>query len=333
MDDQFLKQYRQSPRPEFARQLQDKIEGDIMQPQPKTLRRQLARYSPALIAAAIILAAVLVLSLPPTRALAQDFLNLFRVQRFATIAINPARMQELENLDLDAEKLLSRNSANVVEPKKPVKVASVQEASESAGFTVAVPATVPDGAKLQVYVQGAGSGEFTADTEQLNEVLKLVGVEDVQVPAQLNGAQVKVTKPAAVMLEYTTKQGKLSLMQSPSPQVELPAGVEMKQLGEIVLRVLGLSPTEARDFAAKVDWNTTFLIPIPADAGEVRQVDVNGAEGLMLVSNGSGESFRGTRGGARNGDTVILWAKDGMVYGLSGNGNSVDILEIANSVQ
>lgn len=329
MDDQFLKQYRQAPRPEFARQLQAKIEGDIMKPQPKTLRRRLARYSPALVAAALIVAAILVLSLPPTRALAQDFLNLFRVQRFATISIDPQRIQELENLNLDAEKLLSRNSAHVVEPKKPVKVASVQEASERAGFAVAVPATVPNGATLQVMVQDAGSAEFTADTAQLNELLTLVGVTDTQVPEALNGAQIKVAKPASVMLEYKSKEGKFSVMQSPSPQVELPAGVELKQLGEIALRVLGLSPTEARDFAAKVDWNTTFLIPIPANAGEVRQVNINGAEGLMLMSNGSAQKFRG----ASNGDTVILWAKDGMVYGLSGNANSMDLLEIANSVQ
>lgn len=329
MDDQFLKQYRQAPRPEFARQLQAKLEGDTMETKPKTLQRRLVRYSPALIAAALVVAAVLVISLPPTRALAQDFLNLFRVQRFATISIDPQRMQELKNLNLDPEKLLSRNSANVMEPKKPVKVASVQKAGERAGFTVAVPATVPNGATLQVMVQDAGSGEFTADTAQLNELLTMVGVTDTRMPEQLNGAKIKVTKPAAVMLNYKSQDGKFSIIQSPSPQVELPAGVEMKQLGEIALRVLGLSPTKARDFAANVDWNTTFLIPIPADAGEVRQVQVNGAEGLMLVSNGAGQNMRG----ARHGDTVILWAKDGMVYGLSGNGSALNLLEIANSVQ
>lgn len=329
MDDQFLKQYRQAPRPEFARQLQAKLEGDTMKTKPKTLQRRLVRYSPALIAAALVVAAVLVISLPPARALAQDFLNLFRVQRFATISIDPQRMQELKNLNLDPEKLLSRNSANVMEPKKPVKVASVQKAGERAGFTVAVPATVPNGATLQVMVQDAGSGEFTADTAQLNELLTMVGVTDTRMPEQLNGAKIKVTKPAAVMLNYKSQDGKFSIIQSPSPQVELPAGVEMKQLGEIALRVLGLSPTEARDFAANVDWNTTFLIPIPADAGEVRQVQVNGAEGLMLVSNGAGQNMRG----ARNGDTVILWAKDGMVYGLSGKGSALNLLEIANSVQ
>lgn len=300
-----------------------------MKTKPKTLQRRLVRYSPALIAAALVVAAVLVISLPPARALAQDFLNLFRVQRFATISIDPQRMQELKNLNLDPEKLLSRNSANVMEPKKPVKVASVQKAGERAGFTVAVPATVPNGATLQVMVQDAGSGEFTADTAQLNELLTMVGVTDTRMPEQLNGAKIKVTKPAAVMLNYKSQDGKFSIIQSPSPQVELPAGVEMKQLGEIALRVLGLSPTEARDFAANVDWNTTFLIPIPADAGEVRQVQVNGAEGLMLVSNGAGQNMRG----ARNGDTVILWAKDGMVYGLSGKGSALNLLEIANSVQ
>jgi hypothetical protein len=296
----------------------------------KSWRQNLMRWSPALIAATIVLALVLVISLPPTRALAQDFLNLFRVKKFATITIDPARMKQLDNLELDTEKLLADNVEILQEPGKPVQVESVQAASERAGFAVAVPSALPKNAQLQVSVQGEAAMVLTADTQKLQELLELVGVNDVQVPAQLDGAKITVRKPAAVLLEYTTRSGDFSLMQSPSPEVELPQGVEMKQLGEIGLRALGLSKQEAREFAAQVDWSSTFLVPIPANAAEVRQVTVNGAEGLMINASTTAQNRRSPYA---RGETVILWAKDGMVYGLHGDGGAVDLLEIANSVR
>ncbi|MBI4674852.1 MAG: hypothetical protein HY741_24690 [Chloroflexi bacterium] len=329
MDDEFLTRYRENPRPEFARQLQERIERP-MKLQKRTMRQTLLRWSPALLAASVIIAAVLVLTFPPAQALAQDFLNLFRVKKFAAITIDPARVNQLENANLDMEKLFADNVQILKEPGKPVKVASAQEAGKRAGFDLAIPSTLPQGAKLEAYVQGEGSTVLTVDTEKAQSILDTLGVNDVQIPAQLNGAKITVTKHAAVVLHYTLKKGAVTFMQAPSPEVNLPPGVNLAQLGEIALRVLGLSKQEAHDFAQKVDWSSTFLVPIPADAGEVRQVSVNGAEGLMITSNGAAKNQRGP---LARGDAVILWASNGMVYAMEGNSNAVDLLELANSVQ
>lgn len=297
---------------------------------PKTFRQNVLRWSPVLIGAALILAAVLIISLPPTRALAQDFLNLFRVKRFATITVDPARMQELDSREMDFEKLFAENVEVIQEAGKPVRVDSVQAASERAGYAVAVPSTLPENAKLQVSVQGEGVAVITADTSKAQALLALVGVNDVTLPAQLDGAKITVRKPAAVQLTYTFRNGEFTLMQSPSPEVELPPGVELKQLGEIGLRVLGLGANEARSFASQIDWSSTFLIPIPANAATARQVSVNGAEGLMVTSDDSNGSRPGPR---TRGETVLLWANNGMVYAMHGFGSTVDLLEIANSVK
>jgi hypothetical protein len=101
MDDEFLTRYSETPRPEFARQLQERIERPMNSTSPDRFRT-LRRWSPALIAASLIVAALLVFSLPPARAVAQSVLDIFRVKRFATIPINPARIDELENMELGA---------------------------------------------------------------------------------------------------------------------------------------------------------------------------------------------------------------------------------------
>lgn len=330
MDDEFLTRYHENPRPEFARQLQERIDQP-MNTQNKTLGKNLLRWSPAFLAASVILAAVLVLTFPPAQALAQDFLSLFRVKKFAAITFDPARMSQLENTDLDMEKLFADNVQVTQEPGKPVKVDSVQAASERAGFTVALPEAMPKSAKLQISVQGAGAAVMTADTEKIQSVLDALAINDVQVPAQLDGAKISVNKPASVELNYTLKDGAvISFMQSPSPEVNLPAGVNMAQLGEIGLRVLGLSKQEAHDFAQKVDWTGTFLIPIPANAAEVRQVSINGADGLMINASNTSQNRRSPYAKA---GTVILWANNGIVYGMSGDNGSADLLEFANSVK
>ena len=71
MDDEFLKNYQQAPRPEFARQLQDKLNGGTNMlttnnvAKQKTWRHNVMRWSPALIAATLVLALALVIALPP----------------------------------------------------------------------------------------------------------------------------------------------------------------------------------------------------------------------------------------------------------------------------
>jgi hypothetical protein len=329
MDDEFLKQYKQTPRAEFARQLQERIEPPMVK-QPRTLRQNLTRWSPALIAASILVAAILIFTVPPAQLAAQGFLDLFRVKKFAAVTVDPSRLQQLNNIDLDTQKLISKEVHVIKEPGKPVQVNSPEAAGQRAGFHVAVPSAIPSNAKLEAYVQGEGSAELTADTEKLQSVLDTLGINDVQIPAALNGAKVTVTKPAAVMLEYTLQNGTVNFMQSPSPTVDLPQGVNLQQLGEIGLRVLGLSKDDAHAFAQKVDWSSTFLIPVPANAGEVRQVTVNGADGLMLTSNGT--RVKGKSPYAR-GDSVVLWANNGMVYAMQSNGSAVDLLELANSVK
>jgi hypothetical protein len=330
MDDEFLTRYREEPRAEFARHVQERMERP-MKNQNQVLRRKLLRWSPALLAASVIVAAVLVLTFPPAQALAQDFLNLFRVKKFAAITIDRARVNQLENTNLDMEKMFGDSVQVLQEPGKPVAVDSVQAASERAGFNAVVPAAMPKSAKLKISVQGKGAAVMTADTEKMQSVLDVLGIDDVKVPAQLDGAKINIVKPAAVVLDYTLKDGTtVSLMQSPSPEVDLPPGVKLAQLGEIALRVLGLSKQEAHDFAQKVDWNSTFLIPIPADAAEVRQVNVNGAEGLMINASNTAQNRRSPYAKS---DSMVLWAKDGMVYAMHGDSGSVDLLELANSVE
>ncbi|HEY3342051.1 MAG TPA: hypothetical protein VGK81_08540, partial [Anaerolineae bacterium] len=299
--------------------------------------RRFTLWKPAAAAAGVLLALALVFS-PSARAMAQDFLNLFRVKRFAAITVNQARMTELAQNKVDIQSLISSNTEVLKDPGQPVTVDTPQAAAQLAGLTVRTPSSVPPGYSLsKIYVQGAGSIRFKADTARLQALIETLGVTDVQIPAQLNGQTVTVEKPPVVVMNYAaTKNGAvptgtshLIIMQAHNPQISLPDGVNMAQLGEIALRVTGMSADEAHRFAQSIDWSSTMLVPVPATATSFREVSVHGVTGLLITTSGA-LSAPGTVKGSEPAasGSILLWAEGDMVYAITGNSHNVQLVDL-----
>ena len=338
MDDEFLKRYRESPRAKFSNELYERIDDSMTSQQPRRVRSTLSRWSPALAIAGVLLAVVLVFSFTPARALAQDFLNLFRVKKFAAITINPAQLDRLKSSNVNFDALLGDDVKKIKEPGKPQQVASADAAAQLAGFQVLVPTTLPmQGVKPEFYVQSGGETQITANTDQAQTVLQALGVDDVQLPAALNGATIDIKQPTSVMLKYNFVKDEVTLMQSPSPEISLPEGVDLAQLGEIGLRAAGMSQADAHQMAQSIDWHSTFLVPVPADAASFREVDVHGTNGLLISSTRPFERPAGRDKTVRPVGThpasIVLWAQNGSVYALQGTLPSEQMLEMANSLR
>lgn len=336
MEDEFLNKFRKEPRPEFSRSLYERIRDKGTQTMTsRTNRRFFANWKMALAGVAALLVLTLAVS-PTARTLAQDFLNLFRVQRFAAVSVDPARIEQLQQGNVDLEALIGESAEVLKDPGEPQIVNSPEAASQLAGIPVRVPANLPDGFHLdEMRVQGEGSVRFKADTAKLQAVLDALGVTDVQIPPQLNGATVTVNKPPMVVMHYTRSETRsdndVTFIQSRNPQIELPEGVNLPQLGEIALRVTGMAPDEARQFAQSVDWTSTLLVPVPANASSFREVEVRGVKGLLITTDGiTVPTSRGPK--SLPPGSVLLWAEGDMVYALRGGASSA-LVDIANSLQ
>ena len=324
MDD-FLNKFRKEPRPAFAKSLYERIDKP-MNSNPIS-RKGFISWKTALAGVAALMVVVMVAS-PAARAAAQDFLNLFRVKRFAAVTVDPERMKQLQNGQVGIEQLLSASAEVLKKPAEPLKVDGLQAASQAVGFAVRVPATVPDGMHLQdIIVQGEGSVRFTADVERIQSLLQTLGINDVQLPPQLDRQVVTISKPPVVMVKYAGDR-EIMFLQSRNPQIELPAGVNLAQLGEIALRVAGMTPQEAQQFASKIDWSSTLLVPVPANATNFREVEVRGVTGMLISTNET--AVRGKP--LPQIGTVLLWAEGDMVYAISG-AQSTTLVEMANSIK
>ncbi len=76
-----------------------------------------------------------------------------------------------------------------------------------------------------------------------------LGINDVTVPAGLDGHIVNVRVPPVVTIRYEHSGRRTRLVQARSPQLTLPDSIDVQALGEIGLRILGLAEAEEKQSA------------------------------------------------------------------------------------
>ncbi|MCB8967677.1 MAG: hypothetical protein H6660_12380 [Ardenticatenaceae bacterium] len=254
------------------------------------------------------------LSFPSVRAAASDFLGLFRVQKFAAIAISP---QQLAVLSRIAEEGLMPGEIEVLsEPGATHSVASLQDAAQAAAMDrVRTPSLLGDADT--VFVMDGGQARLTLDLEGVREILTMAGADPSLLPDSLDGTQVDVVVYAGIELDWDDGTW---LVQMPSPLVTYPEDLNYVMLGEALLQALGMSPDEAARLAQQVDWTSTLLLPIPQSTANFNEVNINGSSGLALSSLDDDYG-------------AVIWQQDGILYLLSGQGSVNELIRLANSVR
>lgn len=298
--------------------------------------------SPVLqVSAVIVLILAVVLSVPSTRALASQLLDLFRVQQVTVIPIDASGLQQLTgngSLGKQISQLISSSTTELQKPGAPVGVTSGADASQKAGFAVRLPQGMTPS---RITVLGNSAYNFTIDRTRAQALLDEAGRSDLVLPQSIDGAVISVTVPASVRADYgscpdpaaadVTQQGSMSrqypdcviMAQIPSPIVSAPSDVNVAQLAQIGLEFTGMSSDQAAAFAQSVDWTSTLVVPIPKNAATYQQVQVDGVTGT-LIQRPAGDVPQ----------YILLWVKNGIVYTIGSLGtNSQQAIQMANSLQ
>jgi RNA polymerase sigma-70 factor (ECF subfamily) len=297
------------------------------------------RFRPAWVTAGVVVILAVALAFPQVRALAVDFLGLFRVQQVTVVQVDADSLSERLGSSQQLEQLFTEDVQVDVQGESQT-ASSAAQASELAG--IGAPANGV-GQPQFLNVEPAASMVFTVDVEQLETVLQELGQTGLDLPAALDGAEVTATQPPLVLAGFgecvadaalvvpegydPDEPGTWSipqcttLAQMASPSVEAPAGLDLAQIGQIYLQILGMTPEEAQRFSENVDWATTLVIPMPMGGAEYQDVSVDGVTGTLILFNGPGKDY------------MLIWVKDGIVYALQGPGSAADALKIANSLK
>lgn len=330
MDDRFLHDQRREPSPGYGRALRERLRGLEEAPEPRGFR-----LHPALVTAFAAGLVAVAFMFPAVRVAAQNALDLFRVRSFAAVEFDEARMEQLKQLHDqagdDPAMLVFEKQEVLQDPGPSVDYPSADLAASAAGLPgLRRPTSLPSGLKFEKAVAtGPGAARLTVRTERLRQVLEALSIRDVQVPQGLDGQSITVHMPASVTQRFVNGKLRLTVLEAMSPEVTLPPGADLRQLGELGLRVLGLDAEEARRMAASIDWRSTLLVPVPTTAASFRQVDVNGHKGLFIRANPE----RAGEGGKRDRTAMVMWTEGDRVLAVQGNVSGEDVLEVAQSLR
>ncbi|OIO98840.1 MAG: hypothetical protein AUK03_00670 [Anaerolineae bacterium CG2_30_64_16] len=261
---------------------------------------------PVTIGATAVACLLILFSFAPVRQAAADFLGIFRVRKFAVIPIDAAHTRQLEELAQLADRGAFGQPTVVREPGEPQAVASAAEASALVGFPVRVPAALPEGALPRTFnVQSGPAAHFEMDRTTMQAVLDVTQIKGVTLP-DVERIVIDLDVPWVVTQSYRRGASLWTISQLRSPQVDMPAGLDLTALGAAAFEYLGMPEADAQRLAQAIDWTSTVVIPLPTEEAEFREVTVDGVTGLLLEPRSS------------NPHRVVLWQRDDIVYTVEG---------------
>jgi hypothetical protein len=344
VSDDFLTRLREEPRPEFRERLEERLRDvDERERERRAMPSPWRRFAPALAGAGLVAALALAFTLEPVRAAAREFLDLFRVKRFAAVPVDPQRLERLARGGVDFKSLVADQVQVVVAPQEPVEVASPEAGAVEAGLVAHLPTALPRRTELVGTTLGRpGSFRVQLDTAKLEALALAAGADEIEIPGWWNGATIDVEMPPVLAVRYARtfdgtdgrppREDSFLLFQSAAPQVELPEGFDLAILGRLGLRLAGMSPEDALAFSRSIDWRATLLVPVPVQGGTFREVEVSGRKGLLVTVQPPPRPARDGR--VARAHSVLLWSGDGQVFALQGPAtrDGVELLEMAQSI-
>ncbi len=339
----FLASSAQEPAPDARSALKGFTDRNLARKENSMFKKMFT--SPVLrIGLALVLILVVVLSIPATRALADQLLNLFRVQQVVVLPVDYTGIQQLTGnsaLGSQLSDLISSSVSVDQKPGNPVTASDARQASQLAGFTVRLPQGM---SPSRISVENAAAFSFKIDLAKAQALLNEAGRSDLVLPASIDGGVVSVNIPSSVSVAYGTcpqpgladtglgvnsggSSGRrypdcVLMEETPSPTVSAPAGVDIAQLAQIGLEFTGMTSDQAAAFARSVDWTSSLVIPIPKNAATYEQVTVDGVSGTLIQRPADDAP-----------QYALLWVKNGILYAISSLGtDSQHAIQMANSL-
>jgi hypothetical protein len=285
------------------------------------------------------------LSLAPVGAWAERVLGLLRIKKIAVVSIDTDRFRSGDDrFGKRIGQLLSDNVVVTKEPGESQLAAGAGEASELAGFSVRLLGGRTDEPELRV--NDSQGFRMTVDLSRLQAIFDEAGRADLRLPASLDGATVAVDIPKSVVAFYGSRPAgghrgerddpdewhgdpgewldRVVLAQVPAPTIVTPPDLNLAEIAVVALQLVGMSEEEARAFSRTVDWTSTLVVPIPMNVASYEAIEVDGVKGTLV---------RERRDGHRSAGYTLLWVKKGIIYSLTGFGDSAQALTLADSLE
>ncbi len=282
----------------------------------------LRTYRKGIMTAAAVAVLAVALSLAPVREAAAGFLTIFRVEKIQTVTLDPNDLVKISNALRAGNAQVDLHSLGKVEVTGKQAAATVnrEDLLRSAGFSVRIPASRPEGYAGPTYrLRNATSVNFTFNAQKINELMKSLGSAKL-FPPEVDGQTITLALPPQAVIEYlpvSEARGRITVMESRGPELRVPPGVDVGAIREALL-ALPVLPQDLRTQLASIrDWQHTAVIP--AIKGVSQEVAIGGHTGIFTP--------RGDSHGS------LVWENSGVLFGIDGPLTLEQSLALANSLR
>ncbi len=284
------------------------------------------------LAAAVVLGIGLAFTNSTVRAVASDFLTLFRVEKIQTVAIDPQQLQDLarvfreKGISLEIENF-GQVTNHGVEPPQEV---SIQEAVRLAGFELRLPGYLPfQASRSRAMFWKSGTVEFQLNVRNVNNLLKTLG-GTVLLPDELDGRKFVLQTPNSVSLNYWrefpgdpgNRPEHLTISQFRSPVITAPAGTDADRLRKAFLSLPAVPEDIRRQLASIEDWQKTLVIPTVNS--QTQQVRVGNQEAIYMVPQSAHD---------RSDYGILTWQAGEIINVIEGNLTKDELIKVATNLK
>lgn len=273
----------------------------------------------ALICTAIL--AVAIINGQTVNAAISKTLSIFRAQDLKGVTVTLDDIQQIQSkLSSGQGEINLEKMGNIKVQGGQKKVSSKEDVKNITDVKVAFP-SVLDGVVPSVNVVEPTAIEFTLNVENVNEIMKSYGATKI-LPANIDGKTFKIDFASQVTMNYSINNKSITIMETKSPEITVPDDVDIDAVYDAVVEMPIIPQRLQSQLKSMKDWKSTLYIPVIES--EMTEVNINGTKGYMSKDYGNSEE---------NSESAVIWYDKGIIYVVSGQVDSEELLKIAKSVK
>ena len=248
-------------------------------------------------------------------------LSIFRAQDLKGVTVTLDDIQQIQSkLSSGQGEISLEKMGNIKVQGGQKKVSSKEDVKNVTDVIVAFP-SVLDGVVPSVNVVEPTAIEFTLNAENVNEIMKSYGATKL-LPANIDGKTFKIDFASQVTMNYSINNKPITIMETKSPEITVPDDVDIDAVYDAVVEMPIIPQRLQSQLKSMKDWKSTLYIPVIES--EMTEVNINGAKGYMSKDYGNSEE---------NSESAVIWYDKGIIYVVSGQVDSEELLKIAKSVK
>ena len=247
---------------------------------------------------------------------AADWVQIFRTERVAPVAITRTDLLELPDLSAYGDLEVSRE-ADVRE------VADADAAKEATGLSVPRVSELPRGVagEPQLQVGSKASAEFTFSVEKAAKMAAESGDPLPSPPPGLDGSRFRLAAgPGLAAVWGDARDIPALIVARAVAPTAFSSGIPFETARDYLLSLPGLPDHVASQLRGFSGDGTTLPLPVPDERVRTSTADVGGAPATLLTSRD------GTLAG-------VVWVKDGVVTAVAGSLTEEEVLDVARGLR